>query len=460
MKRQARASSEVCHPMKEQPVPDFTIRRLGPPRYKSPMHLSHVTDDLIANFVMDDERVLYDESVSAIQRYMASGIMPPSFEAAGPRDRIFFQPAEVTAAIVTCGGLCPGLNDVIQGLVHSLYFHYGVRRIFGIQYGYKGLVESSGFDPLPLDPRSVAEIHTRGGTLLGSSRGPQPVEAMVEFMVKRGINMLFTIGGDGTQRGAMALEEEIRKRNLEIAVIGVPKTIDNDVLFVERSFGFETAYSVATTVLLSAHAEALGAYNGISIVKLMGRESGLLTATAAVASGEVNFTLVPEVPFDLEPPKGFLAALEQRITRRQHAVVVVAEGAGQELMRSGSPARETDASGNVILADIGVFLHERVKAYFQKRGIEAAVRYIDPSYMVRSLRAIPSDRMFCLRMAHAAAHAAMGGRTGMLVGSWKSSLTHVPIEAVVTGRKVLDPESDLWLSVLESTGQPNRMVNR
>jgi 6-phosphofructokinase 1 len=257
----------------------------------------------------------------------------------------------------------------------------------------------------------------------------------------------------------MAVVEEIQKRKLEIAVIGVPKTIDNDVLFVEKSFGFETAYSVATTVLLSAHAEAVGACNGIAIVKLMGRESGLLTATAAVASGEVNFTLVPEVPFDLDPPNGFLAALERRILKRHHALVVVAEGAGQDLITKGSAERERDASGNPKLADIGGFLQERVKTYFKDRGIEAVVRYIDPSYMVRSLQAIPSDRMYCLRMAHAAVHASMSGRTGMLVGSWKSQLTHVPIEAVVTGRKSLDPESDLWLSVLESTGQPNRMVN-
>jgi len=423
------------------------------------MQLSHIMGDLIANFVADEERILYDESLSSIRKYLERGIDPPAFEAAGPRDRIYFKPEDVTAAIVTCGGLCPGLNDVIQGIVQSLYFHYGVRRILGIRYGFKGLVENSGLEPIPLDPAAVNQIHTRGGTMLGSSRGPQPVEAMVDFMVRRGINLLFTIGGDGTQRGAMALVEEIQKRKLEIAVIGVPKTIDNDVLFVEKSFGFETAYSVATTVLLSAHAEAVGACNGIAIVKLMGRESGLLTATAAVASGEVNFTLVPEVPFDLDPPNGFLAALERRILKRHHALVVVAEGAGQDLITKGSAERERDASGNPKLADIGGFLQERVKTYFKDRGIEAVVRYIDPSYMVRSLQAFPSDRMYCLRMAHAAVHAAMSGRTGMLVGSWKSQLTHVPIEAVVTGRKSLDPESDLWLSVLESTGQPNRMVN-
>ncbi|NPU99322.1 MAG: ATP-dependent 6-phosphofructokinase [Candidatus Omnitrophica bacterium] len=445
--------------MKDSTLPDFTICRLGPPRYASPMQLSHIMGDLIANFVADEERILYDESLSSIRKYLERGIDPPAFEAAGPRDRIYFKPEDVTAAIVTCGGLCPGLNDVIQGIVQSLYFHYGVRRILGIRYGFKGLVENSGLEPIPLDPAAVNQIHTRGGTMLGSSRGPQPVEAMVDFMVRRGINLLFTIGGDGTQRGAMALVEEIQKRKLEIAVIGVPKTIDNDVLFVEKSFGFETAYSVATTVLLSAHAEAVGACNGIAIVKLMGRESGLLTATAAVASGEVNFTLVPEVPFDLDPPNGFLAALERRILKRHHALVVVAEGAGQDLITKGSAERERDASGNPKLADIGGFLQERVKTYFKDRGIEAVVRYIDPSYMVRSLQAIPSDRMYCLRMAHAAVHAAMSGRTGMLVGSWKSQLSHVPIEAVVTGRKSLDPESDLWLSVLESTGQPNRMVN-
>ncbi len=445
--------------MNESMLPDFRIRRLGSSSIQSPMKLSHVQDDLIANFVQDDERILYDNSLAAIRNCLNAGIEPPSFELAGPRDRIFFDPHDVTAAIVTCGGLCPGLNDVIQGLVQSLYFHYGVKKVLGIPYGYKGLVEQSRLPLIPLTPDSVQEIHTRGGTLLGSSRGPQPIDAMIDYLVKNRINLLFTIGGDGTQRGALALTEEIRKRNLTISVVGVPKTIDNDVMYIDRSFGFETAYSVATDVLLSAHAEAYGAYNGVTLVKLMGRESGFLAANASVASGEVNFTLIPEVPFDLDPPNGFLAALERRLLKRHHAVVVVAEGAGQNLLSSPASQGEKDASGNLKLGDIGTYLHGRMKDHLNERGIAAEVRYIDPSYIVRSLKAIPSDRMFCLRLAHGAVHAAMSGRTGLIVGHWNSAFTYIPIEAAVSQRKRLDPESDLWLSVLESTGQPTRMIN-
>jgi 6-phosphofructokinase 1 len=440
-------------------VTDFSIRRLGAPQIKTPMTLSHVMGDLIANFVEDRQRILYDLSLETVKKYFDAGLEPPSFEAAGPRDRIFFNPKEVTAAIVTCGGLCPGLNDVVQGLVQTLYYNYGVERVLGIQYGFKGMVESSNLPPLALTPEIVEDIHSRGGALLGSSRGPQPIEDMIDFLIKHKINIIFTIGGDGTQRGALALCDEILERNLPISVIGVPKTIDNDIMFIDKSFGFETAFSVATDVLLSAHAEALGAFNGVTIVKLMGRQSGFLAAHAAVASGEANFTLIPEVPFDLEPPNGFLAALEQRLLKRRHAVVVVAEGAGQELLQRESASSETDASGNKRLGDIGVFLHERTQQYFKQKNFPAEIRYIDPSYYVRSLKAIPSDRMFCLRLAHDAVHAAMTGRTGMIVGHWNSTLTHLPIEAAVSNRKQLDPESGLWLSVLESTGQPNRMIN-
>lgn len=445
--------------MNDAGLPDFSIRRLGEPQLKSPMTLSHVMDDLIANFVGDRERILYDDSLEAIRNYFDAGMEPPAFEAAGPRDRIYFNPKSVTAAIVTCGGLCPGLNDVIQGLVQSLFFNYGVERVLGIQYGFKGLVDSSNLPPLTLTPKTVEEIHSRGGTLLGSSRGPEAVEEMIDFLLKHKIDMLFTIGGDGTQRGALALCDEIQKRGLRISVIGIPKTIDNDIMFIDKSFGFDTAYSVATEVLKSAHAEAFGAYNGVTIVKLMGRQSGFLAAHASVASGEVNFTLIPEIPFDLESPNGFLAALEKRLMQRHHAVIVVAEGAGQNLLAKDSSQSETDASGNKKLGDIGVFLHEKTKNYFAQKKLPAEVRYIDPSYYVRSLEAIPADRMFCLRLAHDAVHAAMSGRTGMIVGHWNSSFTYIPIEAAISKRKQLDPESDLWLSVLESTGQPYRMID-
>ena len=423
------------------------------------MQLSTRGGDYVANFVEDTERILFDHSLSAVHRAGEAKEELHSFEAAGPRSRIFFNPEDITAAIVTCGGLCPGLNDVVRGLVLSLHYHYGVKNIIGIRYGYQGLVERSMLRPIPLNPRNVEDLQSRGGTFLGTSRGPQDPSEMVDFMVKNGINLLFTIGGDGTQRGAMAIVEEIAKRRLEIAVVGIPKTIDNDIFFVERSFGFDTAYSIATQILDSAHAEAEGAWNGITIVKLMGRQSGFLAATASVASGAVNFTLIPEVPFHLDPPHGFLSALESRILKRHHALVVVAEGAGQEMMANEVKRLGTDASGNPKLADVGTFLTSRVKEHFSSREISANVKYIDPSYIVRSLAAIPSDRMYCLQLAHNAVHAAMTGRTGMMVGYWNSAFTHVPIRAAVSQRKVVDPDGMLWLTVLQTNGQPKRMLN-
>ncbi|MDX9752887.1 MAG: ATP-dependent 6-phosphofructokinase [bacterium] len=444
--------------MNSTPTPDFTVRTLGPCRYKSPLQLSRIMGDYAPNSVADSERIVYPRRLSEIKTCSDAGRDILSFEAAGPRECIFFNPSDVKAAIVTCGGLCPGLNDVIKGLVRGMTYQYKIKTIYGILYGYQGLVERSMLEPLLLTPERVETISNEGGTILGSSRGPQPVEEMVDFLAKRGIQILFTIGGDGTLRGALALTEEIQRRGLDIAVIGIPKTIDNDIMYVEKSFGFETAYSIATQVLQSAHAEAKGAYNGVAIVKLMGRQSGFIAANASVASGEVNFTLVPEVPFDLQPPQGFLAALEERILRRHHALIVVAEGAGQDLFAKES-ITQTDASGNIKLEDIGLFVRDKVSRYFQERAIPISIKYIDPSYYIRSVPANPSDKMFCLRLAHNAIHAAMAGRTGMLVGYWNSDFTHLPIEAAVSRRNTIDPEEDLWLSVLESTGQPHRMVN-
>ncbi len=422
------------------------------------MHLSHEDGDYISNFIDDRKRISQYDDLDTLKSYYDQGIDPPSFEAAGPRDTIFFNPKQTRAAIVTCGGLCPGINDVIRGIVLSLTYNYNVREIFGIRYGYKGLVERHGIEPKRLTPEVVDHITSLGGTILGSSRGPQDVGEMVDYMVKHGINLLFTIGGDGTQRGSLAIANEVEKRGLHIAVVGIPKTIDNDISYIQRTFGFETAFSVASEILNNAHAEAKGANNGVCMVKLMGRHSGFLAATAAVSSGEVNICLIPEVPFDLGPPNGFLAALEKRVLRRRHAVVVVAEGAGQEHLDLNDE-NKTDKSGNVVLGDIGTFLVDKAKKHFVERKIDASVRYIDPSYIVRSGPATPNDSMYCLRLAHNAVHAAMTGRTAMVVGFWHNFFTHIPIEAAVSRRKTVNPEGDLWLSVMETADQPHNMRN-
>jgi 6-phosphofructokinase 1 len=420
----------------------FDIPRLGEARFDSPVAL---------RFVSDDERVLHDSGLNTVQAALAAGKQPACFEMAGPRRKIFFDPSKLSCGIVTCGGLCPGLNDVIRSVVFGLSYHYGVRTVWGFRFGYEGLVERLGQQPLLLTPDVVDAIHEDGGTILGSSRGPQDVGEMVDTLQRMGIGILFAVGGDGTQRGALAIAEETRRRNLPISVIGIPKTVDNDVAFVQQSFGFHTAISQTRTPIIGAHWEAKGVRNGVGLVKLMGRYSGFIAAYATLANSDVNFCLVPEVPFTLP---GFLDALRQRLERRSHAVVVVAEGAGQELLQAN---QECDASGNLKLADIGLFLKDQINQHFKAAGFEANLKYIDPSYTIRSMRTDSHDAAFCLMLGHHAVHAGMSGRTAMLVGDWRGEFTHVPIAAAVSQRKQIHPDGRLWNSVLAATGQPRQM---
>ena len=422
---------------------DFTVSHLGEPRIPSPMRN--------ASFVVDDQRVLFHSDLGLICGFMEKGIQPPQFETAGPREKIYFDPSKLKCGIVTCGGLCPGLNDVIRAIVLALIHHYGVKTIFGFRFGFEGLTYRHGHVPLELTPTVVEEIHKFGGSILGSSRGPQDISEMTDTLERMNVGLLFTIGGDGTLRGAQAIAEEIGRRGLKIGIVGIPKTIDNDISFVGSSFGFETAVAESRTAIYSAHAEAVGARNGIGLVKLMGRESGFIAANAALANNDVNFCLVPEVCFSLE---GFLKVLEQRLSNRGHAVVVVGEGAGQTLMKGTG---ERDASGNPRFSDVGIFLKNRINEHFRKLGIEVNLKYIDPSYTIRSLPANPRDSAFCLRLGHNAVHAGMTGRTNMLVGFWKGEFTHVPIQLATSSRKRIDPNGRLWSDVLSSTGQPRVM---
>jgi len=376
------------------------------------------------------------------------------FELAGPRAKLFFDPRRTRAGIVTCGGLCPGLNDVVRSLFIELHRAYGVKEVLGFRWGYQGLDPQPGGEPLMLTPASVDGIHLQGGTLLGTSRGPVDLRRAVDNLIRRRVNILFTIGGDGTQRGGNDLFLEAKRRKYPLAVVGVPKTIDNDVPFVTRSFGYLTAVQEAAKVLERAHTEACSVQNGIALVKLMGRHAGFLAAGATVANQDVNFTLVPEVPFQLEGKKGFLNALEKRILKRGHAVVVVAEGAGQELL--GEAPDERDASGNLRLKDIGLFLRERIERWFKLRNIPIVVRYFDPSYFVRSSPANSEDSILCDLFARNAVHAAMAGKTGLVIVYLHDRFIHVPIGLLATQSKRLEPDSPAWSAALATTGQPHR----
>jgi 6-phosphofructokinase 1 len=423
---------------------DLTISRLGECRIPSPM--------TTMQFVRDEENVAYDQDVNVIKACLDAGNDPPHFEMAGPREKIYYDPSKLKAGIVTCGGLCPGLNDVIRAIVLGLFYHYGVKTVFGFRFGYEGLTYRYGHVPLELTPETVKDIHKMGGTILASSRGPQDISEMVDNLERMNVGILFTIGGDGTLRGAQAISDEISRRGLKIGVIGIPKTIDNDISYVQSSFGFDTAVSESRIAIQSANTEANGAKNGIGLVKLMGRESGFIAAWATLANNDVNYCLVPEVPFTLD---GFLKTLKERIKRRGHAVIVVGEGAGQNLIQGTG---ERDASGNIRFSDIGLFLKDNINGYFKKEGIEVNLKYIDPSYTIRSLPANPRDSAFCLLLGHHAVHASMTGRTNMLVGFWKGEFTHVPIRLATSGRKKIDPDGRFWGSVLSCTGQPREMI--
>jgi 6-phosphofructokinase 1 len=419
------------------------IQRLGECRIDSPIKGIH--------FLENGDRVLVSSSLDTVNGLIAQGGRLPAFEKAGPRSKIYFDPSKLKCGIVTCGGLCPGLNDVIRALVLSLYHNYKVKTVFGFPYGYEGLSYRFGHFPMELNPETVSRIHEYGGTILGSSRGHQDISEMVDTLDRMNIGILFAIGGDGTLRGAQGIAEEIQRRGLKISVIGIPKTIDNDISYVERSFGFQTAVSEAVRAIDAAHTEAKGARNGIGLVKLMGRESGFIAVFASLARSDVNFCLIPESPFTLEK---LLESVRDRVKSRGHAVIVVAEGAGQGLM---STSGERDASGNLKFGDIGVFLKERIGAYFQKLGMDATLKYIDPSYIIRGVPANPYDSAFCLLLGQNAVHAGMAGRTNMVVGLWMGTFTHVPIPLAVSQRKKVDPESWVWSSVLTSTGQPKDM---
>lgn len=376
------------------------------------------------------------------------------FEKAGPRRKLYFDPAHTRAAIVTCGGLCPGLNNVIRSVTRELRRSYGVASVLGIRGGYRGLDPSRGQPPMDLSDDVVEDIHKEGGTLLGTSRGPVDMDVAIDFLMAQRVNLLFTVGGDGTQRGGGALLDKARERGYALSVVGIPKTIDNDVRYVTRTFGFGTAVGEAVRVLRSAHTEARCVDNGVSVVKLMGRHAGFIAAAATVASQEVNFCLVPEVPFALDGERGLFAALERRLQRKPHAVVVVAEGAGQDLLPAGD---ERDASGNLKLKDIGLHLRDRLVAHFGARGVEMTMRYFDPSYQIRGCAADTDDALLCDRLARHAVHAAMAGKTGLVISYLNGHYVHVPVAEIVRGSKRLDLDGELWRAVLSSTSQPVRL---
>ena len=433
---------------------DLSVKTLGTCRIPSPLGTLVQNRRSTLHYVDETDVVLFDDTRTMVAGRGVSAEELPGFEPGGPRGRIFFDPSKTRVGIVTCGGLCPGLNDVIRAIVLELTNRYGVQRIYGFRNGYQGFVPKYGRAVVDLTPEVVSGINEYGGTILGTSRGQQDPYEIVDCLEQLSLNVLFVIGGDGSMRGALRIAEVIAERGRKIAVIGVPKTIDNDIPYIDQSFGFQTAFGKATETIRAAHVEARAVPNGVGLVQLMGRHSGFIACYAALANNDADYVLIPEVPFALDGDNGFLSHLRARVTRRGHAVVVVAEGAGQEYLQH--EPQGSDASGNLKLHDFGVYLRQRIFEHFAETGTEVNLKYIDPSYAIRSVPANPYDSVYCIRLAHAAVHAAMAGRTEMVVGRWHGRFVHIPMALAISSRNQVDPEGDLWMTVLEATNQPPR----
>jgi 6-phosphofructokinase 1 len=435
----------------ESPTPKSTeIPTVGTAKIANPIKFG--------KFVEEEDAVLVNISRRTVEGSPKSRkkVEHTYFEPAGPRDKIYYDPSKTKCAVVTCGGLCPGLNDVIRAIVMAAFHEYKVPSVLGIQYGLAGFIPEQGYDVIELTPDFVSRIHEFGGTVLGSSRGPQDPEAIVDALERMNVSILFMIGGDGTMRAASTVVGEIAKRGLSISVVGLPKTIDNDINYVSPSFGFDTSVETAAMAIKGAHVEATGAPWGIGMVKVMGRDAGFIAAQSALSCQEVNFCLIPEEPFDIHGENGFLAALDKRMKKSGNAVIVVAEGAGQDLLEESG---KQDASGNVKLSDIAALLKREILDHFRKQDIEATLKYIDPSYIIRSVPANANDRIYCSFLGIHAVHAGMSGRTGLVISRWNGRYVHIPMGVVTRGKKRINTCSNYWRAVLESTGQPLTMKN-
>eukprot|EP00177_Eucheuma_denticulatum_P008805 GFKZ01015991.1.p1 GENE.GFKZ01015991.1~~GFKZ01015991.1.p1 ORF type:complete len:598 (+),score=78.33 GFKZ01015991.1:131-1795(+) len=422
--------------------------------YPTPLLNNPDQQNLGSSFVGENESILVD-----IISDCENTTMSREFFRAGPRKELAFHPGnQVKACIVTCGGLCPGLNSVIRELVITMSLMYGVKHISGIPYGYRGFY-STQLRIMDLTPDKVQGIHHEGGSILGSSRGGHDTKRICDSIMSMGYNQIYIIGGDGTHRGAVKIFEELKKRKYMASVVGVPKTIDNDIALIDKSFGFDTAVEEAQRSIKCAKIEAKSAINGIGLVKLMGRHSGQIAMFATLASREVDCCLIPEVKFELDGKAGLYQYIEDKLKTKGHMVIVIAEGAAEELLRRDHPETEKDASGNKKMSDVGLWLKDKINAEFGKRRREINLKLIDPTYEIRSVPANASDNLHCSLLAQSAVHGAMHGYSGFCVGMINTHFVMIPIDEICRrGRSKVDVKSRMWHRVIASTQQPSLAI--
>ena len=416
------------------------VARLGEGKIDSPC----------AGRALTNERIDLDVGLGLQTDY--ENLQRYSLELAGARKKIYFDPQKMRVAIVSCGGICPGINSVIKSIVNTAHRVYGIPSIYGFRFGLNGLNPKYHLEYLTLTPERVNTIDLAGGSFLGTSRGPQPSDVIVDTLIRMNISCLFVIGGDGTMRAAHAIHKQIAAQGMNISVIGVPKTIDNDINFVQESFGFNTAVEKAADVIDNAFIEASSVYNGLAFVNLMGRESGFIAASASLSALETDLVLIPEVRLDDELLEGMFTHLEACVRRKNYAIAVVAEGAGQELFPEET--LEVDASGNVKFKDSTKFIMEKSLQFLREKGLDCYPKYFAPGYLIRSVPANAYDKAYSSQLGALAVHACMSGHTDLVVTKLNGNYVYIPLELVTREKKRINIHSLYWRSVLEKTGQP------
>ena len=365
----------------------------------------------------------------------------------GPRFHIALDNLRVKACIMTCGGLCPGLNVVIRELVMALRYNYGVAEIYGIKWGFLGFTQKECW--IKLEPEDVKHIHLLGGTVLGTSRRGFDGEEISKQLIKNNVNMVFFIGGDGTHRGIKELSKILKEKKKKIILVGIPKSIDNDMPIIDKSFGLESVVQESVRTIRAANVEANCNLNGIGLVKLFGRSSGFVAMLSTLAARDVNICLIPEIPFNLYGENGLLDFIFQRMQVKEHCVIVVSDGARFSV-------KDYKTSNGRPVEDIGLVIKKEIIEKSEELGIEVNLKYMDPTYVVRAVPANEYDCNLCAKLAESAVHCAFAGFTNFSVGMINNKPCMIPLEKMCgkSERKV-EFNSDDYLMLLASTGQPS-----
>jgi ATP-dependent phosphofructokinase / diphosphate-dependent phosphofructokinase len=334
--------------------------------------------------------------------------------------------------VLTGGGDCPGLNAVIRAIVRKGSFHYEDEFV-GFMEGWRGLVEDK---TMPLDLETVAGILPRGGTILRTSRtNPSKhadgLDRVVACMNKHKVEALIAIGGDDTLSVAQKLTERGAK------VVGVPKTIDNDLAGTDFTFGFDTAVNVATSAIDRVHTTA-EAHNRVIVVEVMGRDSGWIAAYSGIGGG-ADVILVPEVPFDVDKVAELIG---QRHARgRYFSIVVVAEGAkfsGGAEMHDGAPVLQDvgrDEFGHLRLGGIGAVLAKEIE---KRTGFES--RSVVLGHIQRGGSPSAFDRVLATRYGLGAIDMVHRGEFGNMAALRGNKIVSIPLAEAIASNRKLDKE--------------------